>query len=101
MFSSEEELRAHIESLQDTNLTSLPSPEKEPSSLADGTCCEPQASPIHLQRDEVQVSDEEETPHSFYEVWTQMCPVCDFDMCFPILDTLDISCKCCVGEDSR
>ena len=101
VFSSEKELGAHIESVQDTNLTSLPSPEKERGSLAGATCCELQASPIHLQREEMQVSDQEETSHSFYEVGTQMCPVCDFEMCFPILDSIDISCKCCVGEDSR
>ena len=35
------------------------------------------------------------------EVGTIMCYVCDFDMCFPHLDSVDISCKCSVGEDSR
>ena len=100
-FNSEEELRAHIGSVHDTSLTSLPSPEKERGSLASTTCCELQGSPIHLQREEVQASDQQGTSYSFYEVGTQMCPVCDFEMCFPILDSIDISCKCCVGEDSR
>ena len=76
----------------------LPSPEKERGSLAGPTCCELQGSPVHLQREEVQTSDQEETSHSFYDVGTQMCPACDFDI---ILDSIDISCKCFVGEDSR
>ena len=67
----------------------LPSPEKERGS---------QRSPIHVQREEVQ--DQEGTFHSLHEFGTQMCPVCDFEMCFPILDSIDISCKCLVGEDS-
>ena len=67
----------------------LPSPEKERGS---------RRSPIHVQREEVQ--DQEGTFHSLHEVGTQMCPVCDFEMCFPILDSIDISCKCLVGEDS-
>ena len=92
-------LKAHIESLHGKSSASLPSPEKERGSFA--TCCELQGSPIHLQREEVQTCDQEETSHSFFEVGTQMCPVCDFEMCFPILDSVDISCKCFVGEDSR
>ena len=35
------------------------------------------------------------------EVGTVMCYVCDFDMCFPHLDSVNISCQCFVGEDSR
>ena len=38
---------------------------------------------------------------TFKEVGTIMCYVCDFDMCFPHLDSVDISCKCSVGEVSR
>ena len=101
LFSSEEELKAHSESAHDANLTSLPSPEKERGSLTDATCSELQGSPFHLEREEMQFSDQEETSYPFCEVGTQMCPVCDFEMCFPILDSIDISCKCCVGEDSR
>ena len=97
LFSSEEELRAHSESVHDANLT----PEKERGSLTDATCSELQGSPFHLEREEMQFSDQEETSYPFCEVGTQMCPVCDFEMCFPILDSIDISCKCCVGEDSR
>ena len=33
------------------------------------------------------------------EVGTIMCYVCDFDMCLPHMDSVDI-CKCSVGEDS-
>ena len=77
----------------------LPSPEKERGSprspQGSGFRC---PSPIHVQREEVQ--DQEGTFHSLREVGTQMCPVCDFEMCFPILDRIDISCKCLVGEDS-
>ena len=44
-------------------------------------------------------------PLSFgQDVGTQMCHVCDFDMCFPNLDSIDISCGCSLGpmgEDSR
>ena len=29
-----------------------------------------------------------------------MCPLSDFEMCLPSLDSIDISCKCFVGEDS-
>ena len=101
VFSSEEELKAHIESVHDANLSSSRSPEKERGSLTDATCCELQGSPFHFERDEMQVSGQEETSPSFCEVGTHMCPVCDFEMCFPILDSIDISCKCCVGEDSR
>ena len=101
LFSSEEELKAHSESAHDANLTSLPSPEKERGSLTDATCSELQGSPFHLEREEMQFSDQEETSYPFCEVGTQMCPVCDFEMCFPILDSIDISCKCCVGEHSR
>ena len=96
-FNSEEELRAHIGSVHDTSLTSLPSPEKERGSLAGATCCELQASPIHLQREEMQASDQEETSHSFYEVGTQICPVYGSETCFPIINCVDTSFKC-LGE---
>ena len=97
----EEELRAHIESVHDRSSTSLPSPEKERGSLAGPTCLELQGSPIPLQREEVQNFDQGETSFSFHDVGTQMCPVCDFEMCFPILDSIGISCKFFVGENSR
>ena len=29
-----------------------------------------------------------------------MCPGSDFEMCLPRLDSIDIACKCFVGEDS-
>ena len=100
-FNSEEELRAHIESVHDTSSTSLPSPERERGSLAGPTCRELQGSLIPLQREEVQICDQGETSFSFHDVGTQMCPVSDFEMCLPILDSIDISCKCFLGEDSR
>ena len=88
------------ESVHATKSISLPSPEKERGSLA-VACSELKGSPIHFQREEAQTCEQEKTSYSFYDVGTQMCPACDFDMCFPILDSIDISCKCFVGEDSR
>ena len=85
------------ESVHVTRSISLPSPEKERGSLA-GACCELQRSPIHFQREEAQTCEQEKTSYSFYDVGTQMCPACDFDMCFPILDSIDISCKCFCGR---
>ena len=87
-FNSEEELIAHSESVHVTNSTALCSPEKE---------CE--------------ISTLTSTPSSGFvaspasvsfrqDVGTKMCPVCDFDMCFPNLDSIAISCRCSLGEDS-
>ena len=114
-FDSEEELIAHNENAHMTNLTALRSPEKE---RVLSTLGQLQLSPILGQRGEVKVSAPEpfssgaaasamtSTPSSTVplsfgrDVGTQMCPVCDFDMCFPILDSIDISCGCSLGEDS-
>ena len=49
----------------------------------------------------VSTSLQEHQNRTFKEVGTVMCYVCDFDMCFPHLDRVDISCKCFAGEDSR
>ena len=49
----------------------------------------------------VSTSLQEHQNRTFKEVGTVMCYVGDFDMCFPHLDRVDISCKCFVGEDSR
>ena len=115
-FDSEEELIAHNENAHMTNSTALRSPEKE---RVIPTLGQLQLSPILGQRSEVKVSAPEpfssgaaasamtSTPSSTVplsfgrDVGTQMCPVCDFDMCFPILDSIDISCGCSLGEDSR
>ena len=97
---SEEELKAHIESAHKPTSSPLPSPEKERLHSGGASCCELQMSPIQLQRSEMQISEREGAGFPLQEVGTQMCPACDFDMCFPNLDYLDISCKCFLGEDS-
>ena len=118
-FNSEEELDAHIKSAHMKNSTALCSPEKERGSPTLGDL---QFSPILGQRSVEKVSvpptsaaDESvhaSTPSSAVslatpafvsfgqDVGTQMCPVCDFDICFPILDSIDMSCGCSLGEDS-
>ena len=86
-FNSEEELIAHSESVHVTNSTALCSPEKE---------CEISTSPTGFV-----ASPASSASVSFrQDVGTKMCPVCDFDMCFPNLDSIYISCRCSLGEDS-
>ena len=86
-FNSEEELIAHSESAHVTNSTALCSPEKDTSTLTSTSSTGSVTSPgsVSFRQD----------------VGTHMCPVCDFDMCFPILESIDISCGCSLGEDSR
>ena len=99
---SEEELRAHIESAHKPTSSPLPIPEKERMDTRCASCCELQLSPsIHVQRSEMQISEQEGAAFPWQEVGTQMCLACDFDMCFPNLDYIDISCKCLLGDDSR
>ena len=99
--NSEEELRAHVESAHKPTSSPLPAPEKVRMYSGGASCCELQLSPIHVQRREMQISEQEGAGFPLQEVGTQMCPACDFDMCFPNLDYIDISCKCLLGEDSR
>ena len=118
-FNSEEELIAHNKSAH-MNSTALCSPEKERGIPALG---ELQLSPILGQSCGEKIYAPEplssaasaltSTPSSTVsvatpaslsfgqDVGTQMCHVCDFDMCFPNLDSIDISCGCSLGEDSR
>ena len=90
---SEEELRAHIESAHNPTSSPLPSPEKERLHSGGASCCE-------LQLFKCKGVRWRFLSKKVQEVGTQMCPACDFDMCFPNLDHLEISCKCIVGEDS-
>ena len=90
-FNSEEELIAHSESVHVTNSTALCSPEKE---------CE--ISTLTSTRSTGFVASHASSASVSFrqDVGTKMCPVCDFDMCFPNLDSIAISCRCSLGEDS-
>ena len=57
-FNSEEELNAHSES----DHKAMPTPEKERNIAS---CCELQPSPIHMQRDEEKLSEEEASLEEF------------------------------------
>ena len=103
---SEEKLKAHTENALKKTSSPLRSPEKERMYLGGASCCEPQLSPIEVQRREMQLSDQGGagftlTSFTLQEIGAQMCPACDFDMCFPNLDYIEISCKCILREDSR
>ena len=90
-FNSEEELIAHSESVHVSNSTALCYHEKE---------CE--ISTLTSTRSTgFMASHASSASVSFrQDVGTKMCPVCDFDMCFPNLDSIAISCRCSLGEDS-
>ena len=75
--------------------------EKELASSDGAAGCELQQSSIHVQKQRMQISDQEDSSSSLRNVGTQICPVCDFDMCFPNLESIDISCHCLVGENSQ
>ena len=90
-FNSEEELIAHSESVHVSNSTALCYHEKE---------CE--ISTLTSTRSTGFVASHASSASVSFrqDVGTKMCPVCDFDMCFPNLDSIAISCRCSLGEDS-
>ena len=60
--------------------------------LGGASCCEP---PFEVQRREMQLSEQGGagftlTSFTLQEIGAQMCPACDFDMCFPNLDYIEM-----------